>query len=172
MIDIKNRRECFFDTFLINEEKTTAELRLNKPVRQDVILVLDKPWEGRYTTFFCPVYAEGKWHLYYVSELGAQIKFICYAESEDGQKWIRPNLGIVEFNGSKENNIIFDMDMFKELDFTNFDNFSVFYDDNPACPKEEKYKIDDFLANGCALRGLIAIVESMDASTGTVNFRK
>ena len=53
MIDIKNRRECFFDTFLINEEKTTAELRLNKPVRQDVIMVLDKPWEGRYTTFFC-----------------------------------------------------------------------------------------------------------------------
>ena len=51
-------------------------------------------------------------------------------------------------------------------------HFSVFYDDNPACPKEEKYKINDFLANGCALRGLIAIVESMDASTGTVNFRK
>ena len=32
--------------------------------------------------------------------------------------------------------------------------------------------VDDFLANGCALCGLIAIVESMDASTGTVNFRK
>ncbi len=141
MIDIKNRRECFFDNFLIDEEKTTAEKRLNKPVRQDVIMVLDKPWEGRYTTFFCPVYAQDKWHLYYVTELGAQIKFICYAQSDDGQSWTRPNLGIVEFGGSRDNNIIFDMEMFKKHDFKNFDNFSVFYDDNPACPKEEKYKM-------------------------------
>ena len=53
MINIGSRRECFFDNFLIDEEKTTAEKRLNKPVRQDVIMVLDKPWKGRYTTFFC-----------------------------------------------------------------------------------------------------------------------
>ena len=167
MIDIKNRRECFFDTFLINEEKTTAELRLNKPVRQDVILVLDKPWEGRYTTFFCPVYAEGKWHLYYVTELGAQIKFICYAESDNGQSWTRPNLGIVEFNGSRENNILFDMDMFKSLDFKNFDNFSVFYDDNPACPKEEKYKM---IANWMGHASLIALMSEDGIHFGNMRF--
>lgn len=141
MINIGNRRECFFDNYLIDEDKTTAEKRLNKPTRQDVIMVLDKPWEGTYTTFFCPVYAQGKWHMYYTSTLGAQIKFLMYAQSDDGLEWIRPNLGIVEFNGSKDNNIILDMEMFKELEFTNFDNFSVFYDENPACPQNEKFKM-------------------------------
>ena len=33
MLNIGNRRECFFDSFLIDEEKTTAERRLHKPTR-------------------------------------------------------------------------------------------------------------------------------------------
>ena len=32
----------------------------------------------------------------------------CYAESRDGIEWTRPHLGLVEFEGSKENNIIWD----------------------------------------------------------------
>lgn len=31
---------------------------------------------------------------------------LCYAESENGTDWIKPNLGLTEFNGSKSNNII------------------------------------------------------------------
>ncbi|EKN66488.1 hypothetical protein BABA_15302 [Neobacillus bataviensis LMG 21833] len=31
----------------------------------------------------------------------------CYAYSEDGINWVKPTLGLVEFKGSKENNIIF-----------------------------------------------------------------
>jgi hypothetical protein len=30
---------------------------------------------------------------------------MCYAESEDGVHWVKPELGLVEFNGSKNNNI-------------------------------------------------------------------
>lgn len=60
MISIGNRRECFFDSFLINEAETTAEKRLNKSQRCNVLLELNKPWEGKYNTFFCPIYAEGK----------------------------------------------------------------------------------------------------------------
>ena len=30
----------------------------------------------------------------------------CYAYSEDGVTWVKPNLGLVEFNSSKDNNII------------------------------------------------------------------
>lgn len=45
MININDRRECFFDNFLIDEQKTTAERRIHKPVRKGVILELDKPWE-------------------------------------------------------------------------------------------------------------------------------
>lgn len=32
MINIGNQRECFFDSYLINEEKTTAAKLLHKPI--------------------------------------------------------------------------------------------------------------------------------------------
>jgi len=34
---------------------------------------------------------------------------VCYAESEDGIKWNRPELGLVEYNGSKRNHLIPEM---------------------------------------------------------------
>ena len=141
MLNIGSRRECFFDTYLINEEKTTAETRLHKPIRKKVILELDKPWEGSYNTFFSPIFAEGKWKMYYVTTISAGEKYVSYMESEDGENFIRPELNIVEFNGSKKNNIILNLKMLEEFDFKNFDNFSVFYDENPSCPADEKYKM-------------------------------
>ena len=35
-----------------------------------------------------------------------RIVSLCYAESEDGVNWTKPNLGITNWKGSKENNII------------------------------------------------------------------
>src|SRR3712207_6984068 len=35
---------------------------------------------------------------------------VCYATSDDGLNWERPKLGLVEFNGNKENNLV-DLDM-------------------------------------------------------------
>ena len=79
IINIGCRRECFFDTFLINESDTTAERRLHKPVRREVLLTMDAPWEGKYTTMFSTVYAEGKWRMYYNTVLSSKEKFVCYA---------------------------------------------------------------------------------------------
>ncbi|HHK6674507.1 TPA: hypothetical protein ACQXD3_001882 [Streptococcus pneumoniae] len=31
---------------------------------------------------------------------------LCYAESKDGVKWEKPNLNLVKFKGSKDNNIV------------------------------------------------------------------
>lgn len=140
MINIGNRRECFWDNYLIDESKTTAEKRLHKPVRRKVLLELDQPWEGNHTTFFNPIYGEGKWHLYYVCNLEHN-KYIAYAQSDDAQNWVRPDLGIVDFMGSRHNNIILDTQMLKEFDFIGFDNMCVFFDENPNCPEDEKYKM-------------------------------
>ena len=106
MIDIGNRRECFFDDFLINEEATTAEKRLHKPIRRGTLLNMDKEWEGTYTTMYSVIQAEGKYKMYYTTTLDTNNKFICYAESNNGENWVRPNLQIVDFRGSKDNNII------------------------------------------------------------------
>ena len=56
----------------------------------------------------------------------------CYMESRDGINWERPNLGLYQWMGDKNNNIIF---MAAWLD-----NFYVFKDENPNCPKDKKYK--------------------------------
>ena len=47
------------------------------------------------------------WHF----ETGKTLEFprrqvTCYAESLDGIHWYRPELGLVEFEGSKRNNIL------------------------------------------------------------------
>jgi hypothetical protein len=56
--------------------------------------------------------ADGKLHMWYrgaPKENPAYFR-VCYATSDDGIKWDRPNLGLVEFNGNKNNNLV-DLDM-------------------------------------------------------------
>lgn len=37
--------------------------------------------------------------------------YLCYAESEDGRNWVRPELGLHEFEGSRANNVVFRGDL-------------------------------------------------------------
>ena len=142
MLNISDRRECFFDTYLIDKERTTAELRLHKLRRREVIMEMNMPWEGNVCGYHCVFFAEGKWRMYYRCSMeGRKESFVAYAESADGIRWVRPSLGIVEFEGSRDNNIILDLPMLKEHDYKGFDNMYVFYDENPDCPTAEKYKM-------------------------------
>ncbi len=141
MLNIGSNRECFFDNYLIDEEKTTAEVRLHKPVRRGVLFEMDQPWEG-HTHMHSLIYSEGKWRFYYIGRHNIQ-KERCVAvmESEDALHWTRPDLGLVEFGGSKHNNIILNNEMLEKFGFVGFDNFSVFYDESPNCKPDEKYKM-------------------------------
>jgi len=138
MLNIGNRRECFFDDAMINTDQTTAEFRLHKPVRRECLITHDAPWEGDGCTYYNFFRDGDLWRMYYIAwhvphkELGIQV---CYAESRDGLHWEKPNLGICEYNGSRNNNIIIDKTLHPRLD-----NFMVFRDDNPACPPQQRYK--------------------------------
>lgn len=156
IIPIGHDRECFFDHYLIDQGLSTAELRLHQPVLRGPVLVHDAPWEGSgcdyHNLFFDTTYhgvngdnEKGTYRLYYLgwqcpsAEPKAKPNIgivVCYAESADGLIWIKPKLGIKEFQGSTENNII--------VNGTNhtggIDNFMVFRDENPACPPEKRYK--------------------------------
>ena len=67
-----------------------------------------------------------------------------YAESDDGIHWTKPKLGIIEFNGSSENNLVWDGPA---------ENLAVFRDDNPNCHPAERYKS---LARSWYLHGLVS----------------
>ena len=126
-IDVGSRVEMFVDEHLV-ESKRNVEHRLTEPTRREVVLQLDKPWEGPVSAYYA-VFRDGeKVRLYY---RGGE-DTICYAESADGVTFTRPELGLVEFQGSKANNII--------LRDPKHTSFAAFRDDNPAAKADEKYK--------------------------------
>jgi hypothetical protein len=73
------------------------------------IIVADKPWEGKSAITGPYVYGtvlrEGdKFRLWY--QLLNQGNHVGYAESDDGIRWDKPNLGIVPFEGSAGTNLV------------------------------------------------------------------
>lgn len=88
---------------------------LNVPVRhaQNPLITEDKPWE--LTIGWTSVHRDvktGKYQLWYQAYAGkrAQLKThectVAYAESADGITFTKPNLGLFEFNGDKNTNIV------------------------------------------------------------------
>ena len=115
-IEIGARLEPFVDDFLIARLHGDAKLRLNRPVARELSLVTDRPWEGNACTSFAVFRDGGIYRMYYIARQFITTKdgldenphpdFVCYAESSDGIDWVRPELGLVEFEGSSRNNIV------------------------------------------------------------------
>jgi len=147
-IAIGSRLEPLVDDFLI-DTMSSARLVLNRPTPREVAIVHDAPWEGC-TCCYHTVFQDGDiYRMYYRGchhgtprKGGPQQKY-CYAESRDGIHWTKPKLGLFEWAGSKENNII--------LVGLGEHNFAPFKDSNPACKPDEKYK-----ALGSGKGGLVA----------------
>ena len=66
-------------------------------------------------------------------------RILCYAESKDGIHWTKPDLGLCEWDGSRQNNILFPNDTFEYI-FSELDGPCVFLDPN-AGRADEKYKM-------------------------------
>ncbi len=141
VIDIGSRRELFLDDYLI-EKLDGASQKLHHPVPRKVAIVHDAPWEGS-GSLYHTVFQDGDLYRMYYRGSPIQVTqgklhtdrhkpFYCYAESDDGIEWKKPELRIVEFDGSKRNNII--------LEELGTHNFAPFEDANPDCPPESRYK--------------------------------
>jgi len=136
--EIGSRRELFVDDYLIDRLKG-AELKMHRPVPREVSLVCDGPWEGN-TSAYYTLFADGdRFRMYYRgahfdenTKKSAHPEFTCYAESRDGIHWEKPKLGLFEFNGSKENNIIWAG--------SDTHNFTPFKDANHDCAADARYK--------------------------------
>ncbi len=149
-VDIGSRRELLVDDFLIDHRDASVELRLHHPVPQEVAIVFDAPWEGNNCSYHTVIQEGELYRMYYRgSNFDEKIQHtheqvVCYAESKDGIHWTKPVLGLVEFDGSKENNIIWKG--------YGSHNFAPFKDANPKCPPEERYKA----LGGDETKGLMA----------------
>ncbi len=146
-IDVGSRRELFVDGELVDQLLGKAELRLHRPTPREVVIVHDAPWEGNATAYHS-IFKDGDlyrmyyraWNLKGVSgKLSTGTLSLCYAESDDGIHWRKPELGLHDFQGSKANNIVISRKM-AELYQTTVGSPAVFKDANPNAPPDAKYK--------------------------------
>lgn len=144
-INIGSRREVLWDDHLLDRSRTSAELRLHAPRHEEIVLRHDAPWEGDGCNAHSIVKDGDLYRMYYlawkmldesVTKHSTGGTVVCYAESRDGIHWEKPSLGLCEFEGSRDNNILLDKTNCEQHDMP-----YVFLDENPACPSAERFKM-------------------------------
>jgi hypothetical protein len=118
-IRTSNHNDPDLHLFVDDEEVERIEnlkRELNRPRKHPVpVLVADQPWEGERAQAWGSVIVEpdGLLRMWYFAMNTERRQDeldrggYAYAESRDGLHWEKPPLGIVEFRGSKENNLFY-----------------------------------------------------------------
>jgi len=116
-MQIGRYRQLFLDDHVIFE-RANCRREFNQVEKADFnpILICDRPWEragdGYYIERMSTVYDEDEDLLKMWYEVvntfhdRPEETTVCYATSRDGIHWDKPNLGLFEFDRSKDNNII------------------------------------------------------------------
>ena len=117
-----------------------AELTLNKPEKLGRVLQPEHPWESAELGGYDQVLkvAEGDYRFYYLcnADFTMRPQRVCLARSTNGKTWSKPSLGLVSFLNSTENNIVF-----PEFSDEYTEPGTVFVDNNPSCPPNERFKM-------------------------------
>ena len=130
----------FVDTTEIHQ-LVNLERFVNSPRFDRVVLQADEPWELGYgAAAWGSVVKEsdGRLRMWYML---FDARCYCVAESDDGLTWHKPNLGLVEFRGSKDNNIFCKLDPdAPHGELNNWDGYCVLRDDGDPDP-QKRYKL-------------------------------
>jgi hypothetical protein len=138
-VPIDSRVEPLVDDSLLDRLSGSARLDVQRPAPGEVVLTADRPWEGN-TSAYVTVFQDGdRFRMYYRgahfderTKREAHREVTCYAESRDGLHWVKPELGLFDFEGSARNNIVWDG--------PGTHNFTPFHDANSESPAEARYK--------------------------------
>ena len=127
--------QLFLDDELFDKIQGLERI-VNQPVKHHLnpILTYDKPWEGNCVIAWGSVLYDNDqkifkiWYeVYKKFPTGDDWNtLLCYATSRDGIVWEKPELGLIEFHGSKANNIVFPPKRIY------FDSPTVFADPHPT----------------------------------------
>ena len=160
----------FWSYDIIDENLSDLSVTVNKPRREEDVLTFDAPWEGNGTDFGSIVKEDGFYRFYYETWsddnwYDPKAPFcihVCYAESKDGINWVKPSLGLVEIDGSTDNNVIIESIP---------DNITVMKDENPNCPPDMKYKAVMSMVETDYRDGNRSNVLGLSVSSDGINFR-
>ena len=137
VIQLRSQRELFVDHFLI-AKMDGVQLKLHEPRREGVAVKFDRPWEGAWSCYTTVIKDGATYRMYYrgmpsATRDDSPEAVVCYAESKDGITWGKPNLGLFEIHGTRENNVVLTSAPFAH-------NFSPLLDERPGVPTAESYK--------------------------------
>lgn len=112
-IEVGNQRQLFLDELFFAEKRGIA-LRVHQPRKTgEVTIKADRPWErGGLGPYSSVLWDNGRYHFWYHAmdsllwHTSPGAGAICYATSEDGITWQKPDLGLVEYEGNTRNNIV------------------------------------------------------------------
>jgi hypothetical protein len=114
VIDVGSHKQLFIDNRFI-ESSRGVTLTMNSPHRDGrVLITADQPWEkdSRVFVYSSVIHEDGKVRVWYdlVRLTGSgpydHERRVCYAESEDGLHFTKPQLGFHEMDGSTANNVV------------------------------------------------------------------
>jgi len=127
-LDLGTRRKLLFNDSLVSDPKGGFQITPDPAQRTEgPVLSPEKPWERYGLHSVSVVDHNGLYKLWYGARGEDKVGRLCYATSSDGIHWTRPDLGLVEYEGSKENNIVLE------------NVGSVFLD--PSASDEKRFKI-------------------------------
>lgn len=101
VIPIDLGRQLFVDDFLIADTTLTRTFHRPTPHAGNPILRPDQPWEQQGRAPMAMVFSDGVWYdpadrLFKMWYMGGYARAVCYATSEDGIKWTKPSLDVVQ----------------------------------------------------------------------------
>lgn len=107
VVDVGGRKQVLWDDYLL-ESHPGIHFEVNPAVRTgEIHVVADKPWEAWMTGVYGTVLRDrGLFRMWYSARASISQEYIAYAESQDGIHWRKPELGLIDFRGSKANNLL------------------------------------------------------------------
>ena len=103
------RKQLFLDDYVL-ERVTNLQRTMHQPQKRGPVVKADRPSDGQsIATFSAPLWvpSEGVYKVVYECRYSDEKtpNQYAWALSKDGIKWTKPNFGLVEFAGSKDNNL-------------------------------------------------------------------
>lgn len=134
---VGSKKQVFLDGALI-ASSAGVTLSLNPPRKTgERCIVAERPWEGHRVCAYNTVVEDGGiYKMWYDAIANDKSRWLCYATSRDGIHWEKPSLGLVAFQDSKDNNIVF-----PHTPSSRHEPGCVFIDRNPRCPPDKRYKM-------------------------------
>ncbi len=148
LYSVGTHKQLFIDDAFFDDAEN-VDIRLHPATKTgEKVLQREYPWESATLNWFNVIQDQGvvdtqaKYRMWYECydidgwPTGDDTSF-CYAESRDGVNWTKPNLGLFEYQGSTDNNILF-RQIGSGAGVSRVHGTGVFID--PTAPPAERYK--------------------------------